>query len=903
MANYDILKGLAFDHKYTSFTALQECAFSNSNTYDEKKDLFVIGETSSGKTLIPLLLYGAAVKEAVSSGSKPPKMLFVVPYRALAAQKENEISSFFEAQGLKIAQSTGEYRQDDEAIQKGEIDVAIVITEKVYKYEARDSSFLSLYDYLVLDEVGLVDSLDRGTRLDFIFAWARNQHLLTGRPRIIALGTPSYDWSAYINSYGFYPIQVSDRPVELSKINVVYDKDRRCIYKVEGQCNFLYPMCMISQQKLNGLIENHDTPTAPCDAIKGFCPIQEPARNDPTQLCPNFHTPCTQPMEFIPDGCGATKYILLKICREHLAAGHQILIFMNDRERVKALCTFLYQSLQPLLSDAPSAEICREEILACCDLKSEDLYGILEHENGPDADLELYRAFKCGVGFHSAALPNELRTYVERCFLNSRTMKIVCSTETLAFGVNSAVDVVVVADIYKHENFKTRPLTLNEYQNYAGRAGRLRRDINAAKTKGYVYTLITRKKVQAWEEMNRNAKTPERLYSQIYGDSDERLPFFLMNLLPTNNETGLPVTTLVEMVSSLPQDGSVVNEDLDRKIRTALDYLIQNNLAVLASSRPKGRRQVEPVELCCLTPLGSRLRGFTLGKDDFQKLLEALNEYVDGIFSDENRVTFLFRLLQTKHAESGLNSIFSGSETRQNIRELRRSILSLARSNDHSLAWLEQCQNERLLSILAAILAWSEGASAKTLYRQFGIHYALLSKLAEQIGYLIEIAAEILPYRMERIWLSRQSMYQEMQVSDEVFLKQVDTKLESIHDLFVSVYYGVNTSVAIELLDFLRSLGENEDDPDPVAAALADELSLKYINPSSARKLRRITTRYLFFKDPPAVDWTDTGARNNYLNQRWQYNKDIEEMDPHIGAFFRASLGEDFANSKEEVSV
>lgn len=160
--DYESMKQLASDHGFASFTALQEDAFSNPEFYSGR-DLFIIGQTSTGKTLIPVLLYAQALQEAEEAGMPNPKMLFVVPYRALAAQKVQELRRSFRHQHLQIVQSTGEYRQDDADIQRAQVDIAVIITEKAFKYQARDEKFFSRYDDLVLDEVGLVDNADRAS--------------------------------------------------------------------------------------------------------------------------------------------------------------------------------------------------------------------------------------------------------------------------------------------------------------------------------------------------------------------------------------------------------------------------------------------------------------------------------------------------------------------------------------------------------------------------------------------------------------------------------------------------------------------------------------------------------------------------------------------------------------------
>lgn len=878
--DYECIKRLATDHGYTSFTALQEDTFSNPETFSHR-NLFVIGQTSTGKTLIPVLLYAQALREAEEAEESKPKMLFAVPYRALAAQKVQELCQFFDRQDLKIVQSTGEFRQDDESIIKAQVDIAVIITEKAFKYQARDEKFFSQYDYLVLDEVGLVDSADRGVRLDFVFAWAHNSKRQYGHPRTIALATPFYDWSAYVNSYDFLTIRRDDRPVKLRETDIVYKKNT---ILDSGGCGFLRPIRMESAQRVEQLMAKYGEKAAiRCDFANKFCPVQEPARTDKNKSCPFLPDPCKVGMEYLPEGCApGRQYILLKLCREHLKRGHQILIFINDREQVKILCKFLYQQLRDLLPAPPEPECCREEILAKSGLDEEDVFGILESGDGDSLELEFYEAFKAGVGFHSAALPNELRTYVEDRFLGRREMRIVCSTETLAFGVNSAVDVVILADLKKQDGGESRFLTMNEFRNYAGRAGRMKRGLNPEEAIGYVYTLIPQGSKEKWEEIRRSEATPDQLHSRLHSDDGQQLAFFMLNVLPDNDSTGMTMQELAELLETLPQDGSATVEQLQRKVENALEFLCNQELATIARTRVRGRRTSDNQKRYCLTAgRGSRLRGFSIDKDDYIQILQALKEYSDRIFAEPDNVTFLYRLLQTKHAAQGLNNVYSKSETRLSIAELRNTIRNRA-SVEHELVWLDYCDDEKILSILAAILAWGNGESAKSLYRQYGIHYALLDKIADQIGYLIEIAVEALPFHMEKVWEEKAELYSRMKLDVETFMEQVSKKSEKLHDLFISVYFGVNTRITREYLDFLLSKQE------PEAQNLARKLSLESLNPKSARELRKLAMFYLFFAKPAEVDQTDTGAWLNYTSQRRQYQLDAKnKMGPYAEEFFR----------------
>ena len=102
---YEYMSELAQTLDYRAFTPLQDAAFRHPDLYDENKDIFIIGQTSAGKTLIPLLLFYQRVLRADELRQPRPRMLFVVPYRALAAQKKRELQEFFRR--LDVPRNTG----------------------------------------------------------------------------------------------------------------------------------------------------------------------------------------------------------------------------------------------------------------------------------------------------------------------------------------------------------------------------------------------------------------------------------------------------------------------------------------------------------------------------------------------------------------------------------------------------------------------------------------------------------------------------------------------------------------------------------------------------------------------------------------------------------------------------
>ena len=77
-------------------------------------------------------------------------------------------------------------------------------------------------------------------------------------------------------------------------------------------------------------------------------------------------------------------------------------------------------------------------------------------------------------------------------------------------------------------------------------------------------------------------------------------------------------------------------------------------------------------------------------------------------------------------------------KTRVSAKTAIENIKQYSDCETDSFEWLNNSIKPSLLLILGALLAWSEGESPKYLFRRYGIHFALLHKLAEQIAYLIE---------------------------------------------------------------------------------------------------------------------------------------------------------------------
>lgn len=84
---------------------------------------------------------------------------------------------------------------------------------------------------------------------------------------------------------------------------------------------------------------------------------------------------------------------------------------------------------------------------------------------------DLCRFLASGIGVHHAGLLPRYRLLVER-LAREGLLKLICGTDTLGVGVNIPIRTVLITQLCKYDGSGTRILTVREFQQIAGRAGR-----------------------------------------------------------------------------------------------------------------------------------------------------------------------------------------------------------------------------------------------------------------------------------------------------------------------------------------------------------------------------------------------------------------------------------------------
>ncbi len=137
--------------------------------------------------------------------------------------------------------------------------------------------------------------------------------------------------------------------------------------------------------------------------------------------------------------------------------GKQALIFTQSRRQAASLAKRLSQYSGLLEYDRKKA---REYSLK-----------LMEAQSRTPTGQTLSELVAKGVAFHHAGLSNQQRTLIENAFREG-AIAVISATPTLAAGVNLPAAYVVVESLRRYEDGGWTPISVSEYKQLAGRAGR-----------------------------------------------------------------------------------------------------------------------------------------------------------------------------------------------------------------------------------------------------------------------------------------------------------------------------------------------------------------------------------------------------------------------------------------------
>lgn len=416
-------------------------------------NIIVCGPTGSGKTLLAQALL-------INVLTEHRKALYIGPTRALVEEVHAKIRRALPGERYRVVLSTGEQCQDDWRFKRSAFDIACVVNEKANVILPMNPSMMKSLAVVVVDEIHMLSSRQRGGPLDMLLAKIRQEQERGGsdcRLRIAALTTELS--STEQDQLSAYLTRSSDE----EEIRPVVVAPPARPQKVRHSL-VLYTCGAMGTQKsltLSEFSSQEDRQIGPEKALALRKEIEGLYRSFPA----SSHSSRSE-----NEYSGRTADLL----NEYAAKARRFLVVVNSKKQIETLAALLVERRKgsaPFKGgpNAKTAEaigkICKVSCLA----------------DGLAGELEEQAAY--GVYRHHGDIPQDLRQVVEGLFRSDdkpegeRTPILLC-TETLSYGVNLRADRLALLSLkfprQDDSEDGREELTPTEYHNILGRVGRFR---------------------------------------------------------------------------------------------------------------------------------------------------------------------------------------------------------------------------------------------------------------------------------------------------------------------------------------------------------------------------------------------------------------------------------------------
>lgn len=165
-----------------SIGSLNELQVQAINDYGvlQGQHLVVVAPTSSGKTMIGELVASKAALER-------RRAIFLLPLRALVADKFREFVERYGEYGLTVIRATGEIADDIPALMRGQYDLCLMTYEKFTALIVGSPQILKQVGVVVVDELQMIADPGRGANFEFMLTLLRIRRQHGIGPQMIAL--------------------------------------------------------------------------------------------------------------------------------------------------------------------------------------------------------------------------------------------------------------------------------------------------------------------------------------------------------------------------------------------------------------------------------------------------------------------------------------------------------------------------------------------------------------------------------------------------------------------------------------------------------------------------------------------------------------------------------------------
>ena len=411
-------------------------------------NVIITGPTGSGKTL---LAQGLMVNTLISGR----KALYIGPTRALVEEVFQKLKRLLP--GHDVILSTGEESEQDWRFGAACFDIACIVNEKANVILSMNHHMLTKLGMVVLDEVHMLGSEQRGGPLDMLLAKLKTcQNDDAPFLRIAAVTTELVEDRKDVPSLDSYLSRTLDdkelpamtvsgrsRPQKVCHVALLYG---RTSTPTE------VPLVEFSTQSDRMLSFEH------CSTLLNHLKAQAKKFKDDNAHQPqSIHTIA----QWIDDRSKDRK---------------RLLVVGNSKNKLVNLANELFDLRRHGLCDPSQNKEdgnskAAEDIHICC--TNYDIPG--------DYGKKRMEWAEFGVYMHDSDMPRALRQVTEKLFKNDAACSltpVAFCTETLSYGVNLHADELMLLDLEfpreKHGGEELRPLTENEYHNILGRIGRFK---------------------------------------------------------------------------------------------------------------------------------------------------------------------------------------------------------------------------------------------------------------------------------------------------------------------------------------------------------------------------------------------------------------------------------------------
>lgn len=171
--------------------------------------LVVSAPTSSGKTMIGEL---AALRQVL----RRKRALFLLPLKALVADKRRHFEAVYGSFGIRIIEATGE-TDDISPLIRGRYDMALLTYEKFSALALTHPHVLAQAGVIVVDEAQMIADASRGANLEFILTLIRMRRREGLEPQVVALSAVIGDTGGLESWLGGRLLCRNERPVPLAE--------------------------------------------------------------------------------------------------------------------------------------------------------------------------------------------------------------------------------------------------------------------------------------------------------------------------------------------------------------------------------------------------------------------------------------------------------------------------------------------------------------------------------------------------------------------------------------------------------------------------------------------------------------------------------------------------------------